>query len=420
MEQILISPECEQIVLGSMFIDNSQYYKINRILTADNFAEPVHGRIFSLCAELIESGQQANPPVLKHKFENEEALSSVGGSKYLGDLAKTALPSMDVVAAATVIRDMWLKRQAMMLCEEFRAELENQSAFETMGKLSQDFQRILSSQTNRFDDAQSVSISVVDSLRETLPCHKTGFKALDEAMGGGLYEGKAYALCARKKQGKTLLTASISHDLNMAGVPHLFIACEMSPEEIQQRNMARVMGCNALAFINDRSRNDPDFCSRAGVAAMSIPKNAYYLKGWHLTFDQLKTEIIHACVTLGIKGFILDYIQLIGGKPAKQSQAEFMDGVSQWIAEICRTRGIFALVVAQINQEGNVRGSESIRLAFDQVYQLHRCVDKQENILNEAWIEMMDTRYTDWYDIGSNDSPGLILNTKVGPMFEEV
>ena len=99
-----------------------------------------------------------------------------------------------------------------------------------------------------------------------------------------------------------------------------------------------------------------------------------------LTFDGLKDMVSRAVAKGKIKGYILDYWQLVGGKPKNKNTAEHLDEVAQWIADFARKHNIFAVVAAQINQEGNTRGGEGIRLAFDQVYQINR-----EQGREEAW-----------------------------------
>jgi hypothetical protein len=88
--------------------------------------------------------------------------------------------------------------------------------------------------------------------------------------------------------------------------------------------------------------------------------------------------------------------------------------VAQWIADYARRENLWTLVMAQINQEGNTRGGEGLRLAFDQVYQIHR----PDLGKSETWIEMMETRYTAWENIGSEEIPGLYLIQK-GPYFNQ-
>ena len=91
-----------------------------------------------------------------------------------------------------------------------------------------------------------------------------------------------------------------------------------------------------------------------------------------------------------ITGIIFDYWQLVSGKDKRKSTAEHLDEVAQWIADYCRRGILWSIVMGQINQEGNTRGGEGMRLAFDQVYQIHR----PDLGKSETWIAMMETRYT--------------------------
>ena len=113
--------------------------------------------------------------------------------------------------------------------------------------------------------------------------------------------------------------------------------------------------------------------------------------------------------------FRSDYFQLVGGVGARQSRVEFFDEVAQWIANICRQEKIWALVTAQINQDDNIRWGEGLRLAFDQVYHLQVC----ENDKEMFFMEMMDTRYTPWCEVGNKDNP-IIKMEKTGPFFREI
>ena len=91
--------------------------------------------------------------------------------------------------------------------------------------------------------------------------------------------------------------------------------------------------------------------------------------------------------------------------------------MAQWLAEVCRKHKLWGVVMAQINQEGNTRGSEGIRLAFDQVYDLKPLGEDLGQPYR--WLEMMETRYTRWQNVGGESQAGLFMNDK-GPYFEQV
>jgi replicative DNA helicase len=262
---------------------------------------------------------------------------------------------------------------------------------------------------------QEVTLEIIESIKNDDRPFSTGLSRLDKAMDGGMYPGKAYGICARKKVGKTIMAGTISYNLEKAGVKHLFICAEMGSMEIHQRYLSRELEVFPSAFRTDY-RNRPDFQAKLYEAAKRYKKNLIYQNAPGITLDQLKLYVARGINNYKIKGFILDYWQLVQGKGKNQSDASHLDAVAQWIAQVCKEHDIWAVVTAQINQEGNTRGGEGIRLAFDQVYTLQCPGDDVTR--SDRWMEMNDTRYTAWNNIGSDLEPGLLLEQK-GMFFRE-
>jgi replicative DNA helicase len=259
-----------------------------------------------------------------------------------------------------------------------------------------------------FRDNHSVTESIMKALKTGGQFYRTGLKKLDNAMDGGLYAGKSYGFAARKKTGKTALAVTISANLNQNKVPHAFIAAEMNAEELQQRILARQANIFPSAFRTPY-KDSQDFFDKVTGAIASMPKFTYFVDGAGMTFDRLRQVVPAAIELRKMKGFILDYWQLVGGKQKGQSTSEHLDEVAQWIAAYCKQTGCFAVVMAQLNQDDNTRGSEGIRLAFDQVYSLIRSDLGQPH----TSMDMLETRYTAWQNIS-----GLWLNPK-GPYIHE-
>jgi replicative DNA helicase len=232
-------------------------------------------------------------------------------------------------------------------------------------------------------------------------------------MDGGLFPGRAYGFAARKKVGKTALAATISANLNARGIRHLFICGEMSAKEVQQRILARYSDTYPSAFRSDYGQS-PDFSKRLAEASSRLTRSTLFRDAPGLTFAELRRICTLAVERKKVAGIILDYWQLVGGKTKGQSTAEHLDEVAQWFANFGRKHGVWSITMAQINQDGNTRGSEGIRLACDQLFELHR-----EDLTGPgAWLEMMETRHTAWMNVGSADNAGLMLRAK-GPYFEE-
>ena len=261
---------------------------------------------------------------------------------------------------------------------------------------------------NGFASRTSAIQRVLDGINAKGNADLTGFSRLDKALGGGLYGGKAYGVQARKKIGKTVFMGSLSYNLNTQGVPHLWLACEMSDHELEQRHLGRALGRNSLDFLR---AEDPMLEDEILMYQATAQDHITYANVPGLSIPELRALVTKAVEEKKIHGFFLDYLQLVSGGGGDRVQ--HLEAVANTVVELVKEHGIWAVVAAQLNQEDNTRGGEGMLLAFDMVFSLRRPKFKEG-----AWLEMMETRYTPYAHVGEEKSPGLILEEH-GPHFRE-
>lgn len=408
-QQVHANLEAEQAILGALLSNNDALNHITRSgMRAEHFSNDLHRRIFERSVAMIADGKVTNPITLKAKFEDIE----IG---YLAKIVASATSIVNVHDYACSIVELAMKRRLLSAAKELlesRASAADMAT--TLGKAITEITTASYAPTMR--SAKQVTLEIIEDMATDVIPTSTGIVSLDECMDGGMYAGKAYGFAARKKIGKTILACTVSHNMNKNGVPHLFICGEMSAKEVHQRVLCRELDLFSNAF-RTRFAEAPHVQMKIAEYHNTMPANAIYMDAPGITFQQLKQAVSNAYTTHAIKGFILDYWQLVGGKESKDSEAYHLGMVAQWIAEICRRLNIWAFVAAQINQEGNTRGGEGLRLAFDQVYQIHAPNDDPS--IDQRWVEMMDTRYTKWRNIGTENGNGWTLNPK-GLFFEDV
>ena len=85
------SIEAEQQLLGAILTNTEVYDRVSQIVKASNFYEPIHARIFELCAARIAKNTLASPVTIASFLENDESLRELGGSEYLARLAASAI-----------------------------------------------------------------------------------------------------------------------------------------------------------------------------------------------------------------------------------------------------------------------------------------------------------------------------------------
>lgn len=408
------NPDLEGMLLGAILLENKLLHRMQS-LQGEHFYQPIHQRIFDAITRLMDRGERADPITLRSEFENDPDLAEVGGGSYLIKLAGAGGIAYNATDYAVSVIALAKRRELILGClEAVRTAAEDFSS--QPEEIAAKVGRIADEVATAFDSMQTkdnfeVTEAILASMKENRDPIPTGIYALDDAMDGGLYPGRSYGFAARKKVGKTVLASTVSYNLNQQGIRHLFICGEMGPLEIHERCLAR--GLQVYPSDFRKERNSPAFQRLIADYALKQNRCVFYQNAPGLTFDALRRIVASAIHRRKISGFILDYWQLVGGKPKNRSTSEHLDEVAQWIADFCRQHGIWSMTMAQINQEGNTRGGEGIRLAFDQVYQLCR----DDTTQPFAYMQMKDTRYTPWKDVGTKDDPWLIMNPQ-GPYFE--
>jgi hypothetical protein len=118
----LANEAAEQGVLGALLADNATLKELG-FLRAEHFATAVHSRIFDAAVKLIQGGHPANPVTLKGQFDQDAALSALGGGKYLAELAVSVPLITNAPDYAAVVHDLYLRRQFVAEVEDTIANI---------------------------------------------------------------------------------------------------------------------------------------------------------------------------------------------------------------------------------------------------------------------------------------------------------
>jgi replicative DNA helicase len=411
--------EAEIQLLGAILSNNRAYAQVTGFLKAEHFADDRHGRIFEACVKLIDRGQSASATTIRGYFEQDSSLSNVGGVAYIAKVAVAAVTTINAGQHGRIILDCWQRRQMISRLNEAVDQLHDVSLDTTAADVAVgvvgDVEKLTIDTSATFKTSRQVRESITESLKRPLVYHPTGIEPLDKVLSGGLYPGKAVALCGRFKSGKTLGAGQASQNLARAGVRHLYVCGEMGPAEIEQRALAAEIGVNSVSFLKERDRSNPGFVSMVGQAAISASENVLYADMPGMTFDSLRRTCTSAALAEKVSGVIVDYLQLIGGQRRGQSRVELYEEVTQWLANFARKRNVWVLCLAQINQEGGVRHGEGLLLAFDAVVELRR----QEDGGTGMWLETRAIRYAPALTVGDALTPALYLDGTIGPRLTE-
>src|SRR5689334_15860517 len=115
-DSALADADSEHALLSAVMLDNRLYERIVELLRPQDFAFPLHGRIFALIGRLIDKGQEASPISLWPLLAEDTALKEAGGKAYLGRIAAAAPTLRGVQDWARQLAELARRRAIIAAC----------------------------------------------------------------------------------------------------------------------------------------------------------------------------------------------------------------------------------------------------------------------------------------------------------------
>jgi replicative DNA helicase len=403
------SIEAEQGFLGILLAYPETFQEIQGLITENDFISREHGFIFTVIENRLQSGEKVSPVTIK-PYTDQLVLPV----DYIPDLASCVVSKINVIPYARTISNYAKKRRLIEFLEDMRFKANAATDIES---IYSELSAISASQAGESVFARSkrqVQEDVINSLCLPPDCYAVNIPSLDDTMAGGLFAGFTYGFAGAEKSGKTTTAQTISYNLNQTGVKHAYIALEMGSKQIEQRNMARAMGINSIAFLGKEAKG---LAKQAANVAATAPDNTVYLDMAGCNFSQIKSEVIKLVSKKQIKGFILDYWQLIPSPDDNKNRSDFLFEIAQWTAAYCRREKVFSVVLSQLNRDGKVLGSAGLERACDQLYIL----GQSENSWKKGiYMNLTHSRYTPTQSLGDKENPKFEINYKSGPYLSEM
>lgn len=423
---MLTNEEIEMSLVAVAFSAPTFWHEVAYV-KPDDFSNKYAGNIWETIGSFITQGRSVNPHSIGQElFKNEEDRAVF--RKTLGSYLSIA-NNLNGPDYARIVKDLSDRRKLVEASKEI-TELANDTScgFTASEIASRGINKISDGQTDCMDfvPAHCVGDDVINSLSKELPCFPTGFNRFDKSLGGGFYQNRFYGIGARMKSGKSLFMGTIAYQMAMHRKTRILYLClEMGSNETYQRMLSIHMGINSLQFLKKEVVKEEWFRKRvfeSNQAMKGVP--LYFRSKPRMTLDDLKATIAKAGMSGKVDGVIVDYMQLVEGKRKDQSSAEHYDNVAQSLAEAVKRFPIWILSAAQLNKDGNIRGSEGLLMACDLAMSLNKkegdeFYDGTRNP-DRAWLETMVSRYTPYMNVGSEEVPAYEIDINNGPSFVEL
>lgn len=405
----------EEQVVGALMTDPTLWKECSD-LTSEHFTDPSLSWLWAEMTDRLIHGKPASATVLALALENR--LDEIGGRAYLTRLCAAGQGiGLAIRHAAEQLRhlDGWRKISQISLrlteARRSRGKTPDQVLSETYKDIEAAFGRGAATARSKADVARS-AVTRAQTAEDPTP---TGIDDIDTIAIGGLIPTRTIGFGAEYGLGKTIMAGTISANLHFSGIPHLFIALETPPEDIEIRSCARSININAN-HIYDRYHPAHDaFVTNAEkyVDLVSRSKDgAFYEFAPGATIDDIIRRILRAVHRHGIRGFFLDHIQLVKGRPTGISEENHLGDVADRLAALCRNHNLWAWINMTTDAYGKPRIAPERLLG---AVSLGIVMERDENG-DAARLRVTKTNYTRYTDTGSQTTPNLIFDV-AGPHF---
>jgi replicative DNA helicase len=243
------SIEAEQGLLGAILLNQGALTVVEGIVTADDFYEQIHRKLFADFVERYNAGGRVTLDVTLAML-GEYGAADVGGLAFRQYVARLAAEATTVINApdfARIIRDLADKRRLIDLAETLKSvAASDQSATTVAVDAIEALDGIVSSRPGAVASRVSIGDAAAASVeRMTLAMQNPGcitgvtwgLHDLDERTGG-LQRSELVVVAGRPGMGKSGLAISSARQSAGAGNNVLFFSLEMSDLSLADRIMS--------------------------------------------------------------------------------------------------------------------------------------------------------------------------------------
>ncbi|SFT68795.1 replicative DNA helicase [Selenomonas sp. GACV-9] len=331
--------EAEQAVLGAMLIKKEAIIAVQEILLPDDFYREAHRIVYEAMLELSGNDEAVDLVTLTEQLRKSEKLEKIGGLPFITQLANAVPTAANVSYHAKIVKEKAELRNLINAATEIAGAAYEDT--DNVENIMDEAEKKILAVANRqnggaFESMKSIvmrtfeRINVLYESKGGLTGISSGFKDLD-TLTAGLQKSDLILVAARPSMGKTAFTLNIASYVGLHGHSVAFFSLEMSKEQLMQRMLCSEGGIDAsrlrtgqldegewnhLVETADKLSRAPIYIDdTAGITVMDLRSKARRLKAEH-----------------GLDLIIIDYLQLMQGRPSKNS-----DNRQQEISEISRS-----------------------------------------------------------------------------------
>ena len=381
MEQINILPrdeEAEKVVLGTIMSDRKALDEVREILTPKSFYMDFHAAIYKAILEVDGRGERPDIISVKDQLVRDKVQFE------LIDFMKiAACQSFDVYQHAAIIHDKEKRREFYEIGHYLinNCYSEENDIVDVLQDVKDKLDGVLVETSADISTLRDAMQGVYEQINRNLQggVHMTGsptgINEYDNRTGG-LQTSDLIIIAADTSMGKSSLAIKFAMS---AGCPIAFYSMEMTKQQIAARMLSIESGVYSkdiqMTCLSDHMLEQID----RGVAKV-LKNDVYFDDRSTSNIDTILSSIRALKIKYGIKGAIIDYLQILNVNMKGANKEQQMGDVARRLKNIAKELDIWVVALSQLNRDSlnpvptlaRLRDSGQIAEAADVVMLIYR------------------------------------------------
>lgn len=371
----------EQAILGSLISEPKGLVEIGN-LTAEDFSDKNHKKIFSTIQEMFRKGEPIDVMNVVKNLEDKGDLEGEEAVLYIAEIKK--LPNNNVAYYAEKITDASLKRKLKVAGEKI-VELAD-SVKPVQEVLNEASKVLLSSAKTKEMESADIKSGIHDFLDlQAANIQKyedggilgmsTGYKWLDNSIDG-IRPGHFWVIGGYTSTGKTFFALNLVKNLIRQKKRVMFISLEMSRTDIVGRLVGIMSNLNSTILLKRPHLMKEEFQTEMNEALQELNDSRMALYTAAHDFHGALLSILQEHTKESLDCVFVDYLQLFNA--AGKNEYESMTNISKELQAFAAKTGIPIIALSQISNEGaknessvmSFKGSGAIGASADMAIEL--------------------------------------------------
>ncbi|TAN60364.1 replicative DNA helicase [bacterium] len=360
--------EAEQSVLGGILIEKDAIDRVADILSDDgsDFYHDANVKLYRGMVALYRKSTPIDAVTLSNLFKDSDALTSVGGISYIGEIAEITPTAANITYYARIVKEKSLLRKMITATtdiatlayegtdsvEEFIDEAERKIFQVSQDRAKKSFFAINSLLKGTFE-----TIEKLYEKKSHITGVSTGFAELDK-LTAGLQDSDLIIIAGRPSMGKTAFCLNIAE--NVAVDSDLTVAVfslEMSKEQLVQRMLASRARVD-LQRIRSGFLKDEDWGKLTTAVGALDQANIYIDDTPAQSVLEMRAKARRLKGEHGLKLIIVDYLQLMRGRRNADNREQEISDISRSLKAMAKELQVPVIALSQLSRmverrEGN-------------------------------------------------------------------